>query len=267
MKHEIRFRLSKNNDPEERLEEAALWKAMHDEYGDQIAAIGEDDATEFDGAIFGRQRRTDFTQRNPVSWHLPYWEDPAFLENCRREFSVCRLDEVAAAVSALHTQGKGAFIKSTKSKHVIFRVPVGEDPLDVIDAMAYSFMDGGPDLMVQELCQVEFEYRFMCIDREIVTGSPIQWALTPIDGPLTHAAVYQTPKSIERVTRPTIYASLLAVGRKVAETMTTPHASIDCAMINGVAGVVELNPMQLGQLGLYACDVRALAKASRRLLA
>jgi hypothetical protein len=35
--------------------------------------------------------------------------------------------------------------------------------------------------------------------------------------------------------------------------------------MNGKPAVVEFNPMQLGQLGLYACDVRALAKASRSL--
>ncbi len=43
--------------------------------------------------------------------------------------------------------------------------------------------------------------------------------------------------------------------------MATEDAVIDCALINGVPGCVELNPMVPGQVGLFAADVRALAQA------
>ncbi|MEQ8832239.1 MAG: hypothetical protein RLW87_20695 [Alphaproteobacteria bacterium] len=50
-----------------------------------------------------------------------------------------------------------------------------------------------------------------------------------------------------------------------AEGMRKSHMCIDTAMTPNGAVVVEFNPLQLGNLGLYACDVRALATASRRL--
>lgn len=241
------FRLTENKDPEERLEEAALWKAMHDEYGDEIAPLPDDAEA---GVCFGRMGSK---VRNHVSDKLPYWADPAFLRHTQRRFSVVSYDGLREAVAALHADGLGAFVKSTKSKHCIFKVPLGASFEEAIGAMAYSFMDGGPDLMVQQLIEPTYETRFFCIDRQIVTESPINPHLTPIDFPCRS---HPTP----------IATALRRVAFDIADDMETPHASIDCALIDGQPGVVELNPMILGNLGLYACDVRALAKASRQLI-
>lgn len=241
------FRLTDNADPEERLEEAALWKAMHDEYGDDIATL-PDDAT--DGVCFGRMGREI---RNHVSDSLPYWNDPAFLRHAERRFLVVSYDGLRDAVSSLHADGLGAFVKSTRSKHAIFRVPLETALDEAMGSLAYSFMDGGPDLMVQQLVEPSYEHRFFCIGRQIVTESPINPRLTPIDFPLSSHP-------------PVIVSALRAVAASIATDMRIPHASIDCALIDGKPGVVELNPMILGNLGLYACDVRALAHASRKLL-
>lgn len=246
----IFFRLTDNADPEERLEEAALWKAMHDEYGDDISILPAEGP--FSGPCFGRGRRTG-ESHNPVSDHLAYWDDPAFLRHTQRRFSVVNFDGLSKAVSALHADGFGVFVKSTKSKHAIFRVPLGVQLDDVLGAMAYSFMDGGPALMVQQLIEPAYERRFFCIGREIVTESAINPRLTPIDFPLND---HPAP----------ISAALKEVAINIARGMRTPHASIDCALIEGIPGVIELNPMILGNLGLYACDVRALARASRHLI-
>ena len=243
----LHFRLTDNADPEERLEEAALWKAMHDEYGDDIAVLP--DASQ-GGVCFGRMGSK---VRNHVSDDLPYWNDPAFLRHVQRRFTVVRYDGWRDAVASLHADNLGAFVKSTKSKHCIFRVPVGTKPDAAIGAMAYSFMDGGPAMMVQQLIEPTYETRFFCIGRQIVTESPIGPHLTPIDFP--------------RVSHPVPVADALrVVAKAIAADMRVPHASIDCALIDGKPGVVELNPMILGNLGLYACDVRALARASRALI-
>lgn len=261
----IRFRLSSNPDPEERLEEAALWKAMHDEYGDEISPLEEADKSPSEFWTFGRQLRNDYSKR-AVSDYLPYWEDPAFLKRCNRVFELCNVNDVASRVSRIHAQGKGAFLKSTRSKHFIAKVPVGVDPMEEIGAMVFSFIDGGPELMVQELCEVRFEYRFFVIDRRVICGSPTQWALTPLDFPLPHGTVYETPQSTERIIDPILVSDLQCVAEDIASDMRCPHASVDCALINDAPGVVEFNPMRLGQLGLYAADVRSLARASRMLL-
>lgn len=243
----IFFRLTDNKDPEERLEEAALWKAMHDEYGEAIGVLSESNQ----GSVcFGRQSSNVL---NYVSDHLPYWDDPAFLRHVGRRFAVVDYEGLRGAITQLHGEGLGAFVKSTRSKHFICRVPVGTDLVEAMGAMAYSFMDGGPNLMVQQLVEPSYEYRFFCVGRQIITESPINPLLTPIDFPLPSHP-------------PVVVSALRAVAASVASDMRVPHASIDCALIDGHPGVIELNPMILGNLGLYACDIRALARASRKLL-
>lgn len=259
------YRLSENRDPEERLEDAAMWKALHDEYGDEIEAIVFGD--ERDGVIFGRGRQyRGRTSGQPLSEYLPYWTDPAFLEAAGREFHIAPYGKVQAIVSSLHAVGKGAFIKSTRPKHAIIRIPVGRTVDQEFGDLAFSFIDGGPELMVQEECTIEYEHRFFVIDRKIVTHSPIQWALTPLDYPLPPGTVYRTPQDTAPETCLRIVSDLEGVAVAIAAKMRIPHASVDCALIDGKAGAIEFNPMQIGQLGLYACDVRALASASRLLI-
>lgn len=239
----VTFRLTENLDPEERLEEAALWKAMHDEYGDLIKPMTGDAL-----ATFGRSRKAEGENR------LDYWSDPAFLNHCRRSFVTVEFDGVAAEVRKLHERGLGAFVKSARSKHWIERIPVGTDWERAIGEMAYSFIDGGPELMVQELCEIRSEHRFFCIAREIVTFSESRPELTPLDFPRRQS---------------TLSKELVPMGRlaqTIAAEMRQPTATIDVAYINGELGVVEFNPLRLGQVGLFACDVRALAAASRNML-
>jgi len=233
---DLTFRLTDNVDPEERLEEAALWKAMHDEYGSEIRPVKGDAPT-----TFGRLRKRSGET-------LRYWTDPAFLTHCRRSFTVCDFAEVQKAVMGLHRAGLGAFLKSTRDKHWIGRVPLGADVQQVIGEMAFSFIDGGPQLMVQELCRIDNEHRFFVIGRNVVTHSRNSPELTPLD--------YDVARHVVR-------PAYMALARKVAAEMREPHAVVDIGDINGEPGVVEFNPLHLGSVGLFACDVRALARASR----
>ena len=260
----IFYRLASLDDPEELLEDAAMWKALHDEYGDAISTLRESPAPA-GSIVFGRSRSFAALNPNPVSAHLPYWRDPAFLARSGRSFEVLPFEDAIAAVVRMHARGRGAFLKSTRSKHAIFRVPVGIDPGREIGDMAFSFIDGGPALMVQDLCHVEFEHRFLCIDREIITHSPVQWMLTPIDRPRP-GTLYRTPRDKLPVHAPDTFIALLDLALSFAQEMATPHACIDCAMINGAPGIIELNPMRIGEVGLYACDVRRVARASRKLV-
>lgn len=273
MTGKIYFRLTDGNlDPEERLEESALWKAMSDEYGDEIEPI-TGRKRPLSGFAFGRDLQ-NLPSCNPVPADLPYWTFDAFLDHCQRQFLVCAYEQADGYVRALHAQGLGAFIKSTRTKHGIFRAPVGTDLAAAMGDMAYSFMDGGPSLMLQELVEVTFEHRFFVIDRQVVTSSPIHPKLTPLDSPFEQGVAWRSPSDAEpsymsehmSARARFSFNMLYGIARNIATRMPVAHAAIDCAFINGHAGVVELNPMQLGNLGLYAGDVRALARASRKLL-
>jgi hypothetical protein len=262
------FRLTDNTDPEERLEEAALWKAMYDHYGeDGIVAIRDLSLAPDGLPVFGRTPKFPAPSANPVSEKLEYWTDPAFLAACRREFHCVPFEEAEAVVKGLQARGKGAFIKSTSLKHFTAIVDPDGDFREKVGVMAFSFIDGGPPLMVQELAKIEYEHRYFAIDGRIVTSSPNMTSLTPIDYPLGAGTVYRTPQTSERENRPDIVHALDRLAAHVASSMATPHACIDVAMINGGPGIVELNPMQIGQTGLFACDVRALARASESLVA
>ncbi|MCS4089705.1 ATP-grasp domain-containing protein [Rhizobium sp. BK176] len=262
------FRLTENTDPEERLEEAALWKAMHDHYGpDGIVAVRELSQAPDGLPMFGRTPKFPVQSANPVSDTLEYWTDRAFLAACRREFYTVPFEAAEKLVRGIQARGKGAFIKSTSLKHYTAIVQRDGDFREALGDMAYSFMDGGPLLMVQELATIEYEYRYFAIDGRIVTSSPNMTALTPIDYPLPPGTVYRTPHDPVPERRHEILQALSRLAANVASSMAVPHACIDVAMINGGPGIVEMNPMQIGQVGLFACDVRALARASETLVA
>ena len=262
------FRLTDNADPEERLEEAALWKAMYDQYGpDGIVAIRGHAEAPHGLPVFGRTPKFPVPCANPVSQRLAYWTDTAFLNACRREFHVVPFEDAEPIVRDLQARGKGAFIKSTSLKHFTTTVGPDEDFRKKIGVMAFTFIDGGPELMIQELALVEYEYRYFVVDGEIVTSSPNMTWLTPIDYPLPNGTVFRTPQTTIPESRPDIVSELNYLVVDVASSMAMPHACIDVALINGVPGVVEMNPMQIGQVGLFASSVRALARASESLAA
>jgi hypothetical protein len=270
----VAFRLTNNTDPEERLEEAALWKAFYDFYGEEI--YGFDDMKE-DGPelpTFGRSPRLPLKpSRNPVSSTLDYWLDPAFKKHAQRSFWICDWNEAEKKATELQDHGIDVFIKSTRSKHFIQRIPAqGMSFMESMGDMAYSFIDGGPNLIVQEAIPMKYEHRFFVIDRKIVTDSPVQTKLTPIDYPLKPGSVSYTPNSTSLEINIDSYHKLRRIAEDVANTMEYPHASVDCAITSSSVDqsetgcLIEMNPMQIGQLGLYACNVRALAEASKKLI-
>jgi len=251
------FRLTPGMDPEERLEEAALWKAMYDEFGSDIEPL--EGNAEVTGNIYGRLRR------HQTTGELSYWTDPAFLAECRREFHVCDFSEAQSVIDQIHARGKDAFVKATRAKFWLDIVPRGKALVSVMDGMEYSFIDGGPKLMVQEFVTMRYEWRFFVVGRKFVTDTPNAAHLTPIDYPC-HMA-FQTPQSKKGASfchADKIRTRLLDVAERVAASMKTEDAVIDCAEINGVPGCVELNPMIIGQVGLFASDVRALARACKQ---
>jgi hypothetical protein len=236
---------------------------MYDEYGaDGIVAVRELGEAPEGLPVFGRTPKFPVPCANPVSTHLEYWNDPAFLAVCRREFHVVPFENAEAIVRSLQARGKGAFIKSTSLKHFTATILPREDFREKVGVMAYSFIDGGPALMVQELVEVEYEYRYFVVDDVIITSSPNMTSLTPIDHPLPPGAVFRKPSSAALEIRPGIVTALDRVAADLATSMATPHACIDVGLINGIPGAVEMNPMQIGQVGLFASSVRALAKAS-----
>ncbi len=263
--HHIGFRLSDNTDPEERLEEAALWKAMKDLYGDRISAVTPEHPAGDDWILFGRGSRFD-TGQEPVSSRLEYWADPAFLANCGREFSVVPYEGLRSAVADLHSRGIGAFVKSTRMKHFVCRIPVGADVDEELGSMAFSFMDGGPQLMVQALVEMKWEYRFFVIGREIAAESAVMVDLTPLDYRDVSGYVFATPTSRVHLMDLELIAEFRAVAEAVIERMVPDHVVIDIALVDGRPAIVEMNPMQLGQVGLYAANVRNLAAASERMI-
>lgn len=263
----LAFRLSANLDPEERLEEAALWKAMHDVYGEAIVPLSEGSQGDPQVPTFGRELKNPFNRgHNPVPDGTPYWKDPAFLKHCGRTFVVCDFKKAPDHIDALHQQGHDAFVKSTRSKHAVFRVEVGQTMAEAMGDLIYSFIDGGPSLMVQQFCRIQHEHRFFVIDRKIVTHSPTQWSLTPLDFPLPLGTTYNQNTDSTPIQRPDVIDALMKKAEQVASTMIDVDVSIDCALINGSPAVIEMHPTRLGQLGLYACDVRALAEASRAIV-
>ncbi len=244
----LRYRVSHTLDPEERLEDAAMAKAMHDALGCEIVSEGE--------AEFGRDRWFSGKPRQNIA----YWRDAAFLQNAGRPVQLCDWGDAEKAVKALHAEGRDAFVKSTALKLFALPVPVGTSLGDALGALAYSVCDAPPCILVQPFCEVRWEARFVSVGRAVVASSPIAAHLTPISR-LATCAMFETPRDKAQHVKPAVRISLTALARKVAAECQAENVVIDCALIDGEPGVVEFNPFSVGNFGLYACDPHAIAQA------
>ena len=267
----VGYNLLESADPEERLEDAALFKAIHDAFpeGSVVGLHSGLDVVPPCDVYYGREKL--FGAPRPP---LRYWEDPVFLANAGRSFKTLQIDEAEVEVRRLHGLGKHAFVKDTRDKKMALKVPRGKTIHDVIEDNIYTYIDGGPPLMVQEFYPMIFEHRFFVVNRKIVTDSPNAVHLTPLDfnprevyyssGQLG----YRTPRHRRPERRATYWrAHMVDLVRRVARTMERPDAVIDVAFHRDYEDrpvLVEFNPLVVGGVGLFACDVRALAKAIRK---
>lgn len=263
------YRLCQTDDPEERLEDAALWKALHDEFRDGISVVPWDAPAPADGYLFGRGKRMEWVDNAPllpVPDSLDYWNDPVFLGYCGRSFKLCDWQEAKVEVDRLHADGKDAFVKSIKTKHFLQKIPRGAGLAEALGDMSYEFLDLPSCLMVQEFVDMVFERRFVCIDRKIVTHSPIAVHLTPIDVFYGYSHFLRPTDRAPHIYDPQLVERMLMTARDIAATMACPHAIVDLAVSDDEVVAVEFNPMRIGQFGLYACNVRLIARATRSLV-
>jgi len=260
------YRLCHTTDPEERLEDAALWKALHDEFGDDIALVPYEDPAPQDGYLLGRGKNMEWAvnpPKLPIPDYLPYWTDPAFLKHCGRSFAICDWYGANQEVERLHAANLDAFVKSTKTKHLTQKVPQGLSLSESLEDMAFSFIDVPNCLMVQECIDMAFERRFIAINRQVVTFSPIAVHLTPLDHTVSYAHFLTPLEKRPWIQSRELAEDMYAVAQSIAEEMATPHAVIDLAVSNDQIVVVEFNSARIGQFGLYACNPREIAKAVR----
>ncbi|MCW3782986.1 hypothetical protein [Defluviimonas salinarum] len=269
------YRLTNTTDPEERLEDACLWKAMHDQYGDGITLLPDGARAPREGMMFGRTRHFEPFAALAAGPNLDYWRDPGFLAGISREFHLCDLEEAEERVRLLHESGRDAFVKACEQKLMTLRIPVGESFGAAIGDMVWSFIDKPDSLLVQEYVAMRNERRFVVIDRKIVTHSPVAWHLTPLSR--AHAIEgaglpiddlhYDSPRVTTARFDPHLTRRMIAHVERVAAGMSRPHAIVDVAeLCDKRIETIEFNPCQPGMFGLYACDPRAIAEASQALL-
>lgn len=267
------YRLSDSTDPEERLEDAALWKAMHDHYGAAISLLRDREAVPDGGLMFGRTRHFESETAYAAASRCPYWEDPAFLAGISRDFLLADLEAAEAGVAALHAAGKDAFLKAMRQKCLAQLVPRGQRVHEAIGDMVYSFIDMPVCLMVQEAVPMRMERRFVVMGREIVTHSAVAHHLTPLARAELHALGappehwhFETPKSRLPFRDDAALERMVDLARRTAASMRGAHMIIDVAMVGDRPELIEFNPCQPGHFGLYACDPRRIAEGSAAMI-
>lgn len=271
------YRLSDTTDPEERLEDAALSKALHDKLGSRLTILRPDQAPPDHGLHLGRTRGAqDMNPRGLSPSNIAYWEDPAFIRLTNRDWGHYDLEAAMGRVEELHASGRDAVVKSTLSaKHMVMPVRRGNGLAEVLDAMIYSFIDRGPCLLVQEAVPMRYERRFLVLNRELVTQSAVGTHLTPLSrliepgpGQAFEDLHLLTPNAREMVHLPGLTERMQHMARRIAETSGFDHLCVDLCLIGedperGLIEPIEYNPMQPGMLGLYGCDPYRIAEGVR----
>lgn len=272
------YRLSNTPDPEERLEDAAMAKALKDVLGKDLevveSGIGNADLKKRGigdkDVVLGRHMK--WNGQHPGAFlappHLPYWNDPAFKAAAGRSFKACTYNEANAEVARLHAEGKNAFIKSTTTKEFTSSVPVGSKIIDVAEELVFSWLDlEWPVLMVQEAVEMTCEHRFCVMERQIVSHSPVMIPLTPLDAATIGGMVAPKPTADKLVHSPETVKQLKEFAAGLAQQLEVKSCILDCCLIDGKPAAIELNALNIGQFGLYGMDVRDIAWGAARILA
>lgn len=263
---QINYRLSETPDPEERLEDAALWKALYDEYQGNIRLLKQEDLIPEKGVFFGRFRKNE---KNDLADHFPYWEDPGFKAGIRRRVTLCDLNQAKHVVQAIHAQGKDAFIKATRTKFMTLTVPRGQNLMQALGDMAYSFIDRSDCLLVQDHLPMRCERRFVVMGGSIVTHSPVATHLTPLSRNMHRDIEYmhfQSPHDRTGVLSPQLTHDMVRFVEDLLRKTDLEHVVIDVASVAETPEVIEFNPCHPGQFGLFACDPVAIARGTRAML-
>jgi hypothetical protein len=264
----VAFRPYSGDDREEKIEsdriEQALALALAGDVtiGDTIPA----DATH----VFGRlpkhwARPVTLVYPEASHLHLDYWNWEGFLAHARRSSEVHDLAGATKRVAEIHAAGHDAFVKATMPKFYTSIVPRGMTLSRHLDALAFSFIDRGPCLIVQESVAMKHEYRILVVDGQPVTGAGTVFSHTPDDNQSPfNPLVSPNPADDNCTSDEALVSRYLDFARQVIPLMPTQSFSLDVAMINGEIGIVELNPLMLGQIGLFACDPTLLTSAVLR---
>lgn len=270
------YRLSNTLDPEERLEDAALSKALHDALGPALQRMPTEAQFPAVGLNLGRLKGHESPPNLLSPSSIPYWEDPAFRRFTSREWGHHDLDGAERAVARLHAEGRDAVVKSTlKAKHMVIPVPRGTGLGEALDAMVYSFCDRPSCLLVQEQVEMRFERRFLFLDGELLTQSAVGAHLTPMSRAWEAAPGQDfedlhlgTPGSRRLIHNPALTERMTARALEIAAISDHRTFCMDLCLIGedaerGTIEPIEWNPFQPGQTGLYGCDPRRIAEGIR----
>jgi len=265
------FRLSSNSDPEERLEEACLWKSFYDEYGDELDLIPSDVSVDKSSVLIGRSKNSeyDIIQTN-YGLKDDYWNFSVFKEFSNRNFRVLDWSEGVRQARDYQKNSGGVFIKSIlRQKHFTHLIRAGDSVFSEIGDMAYSFIDRGDCLLVQEAKDMSFERRFFVVDRQIITHSPVANHITPLDR-IDNANIesfhFQTPFSKTPIENIKLTEKFVEAANEIVSRMPDNHATFDLCIIEGKVSIIEFNPIKVGMLGNFAMNTRKIAESSRSLI-
>jgi len=273
----IYYRLSTTDDREERIEDDEMRDALMRAWPDRLVILKSEDKFPEDGLALGRRKRNEICKAS----HLAYWQDAGFQSGISRSFSLCDLSGAKERIQSLHDLGKDVFLKATESKLMVAKVAQGETIYDAIGDLIYSFVDKPDCLLVQEFIEMRNEHRFIVMDGEIVTHSPVQTDLTPrvreemvdifqggkVSGSQIGDLHYPTPSS-DSVPRhdPDLTQEMIECVQGVIEKSDYLDVVVDvCETLDGRIEVIEFNPMIPGAVGLFGCDPDAIANACDKL--
>lgn len=251
------FRLSSTFDPHELVEEALLYAAFKDTFGDKLVTVrGPNEAD------FGRGTTNRFMHKFDET---KYWEDPAFIDACHRKFKVCTLEEAVEFHEENALEKKNSFFKSIRMKEFTCKIPWRSSLQDAIGDMIYSFIDAGPIILMQDFIDIQYEVRCIIIDGKLVTYSGVHPEMTP--NKLQHLdfmPLWRYPYHLFDN-----YSKLGMIDEDIESIVNDVFLPLtnfkDIVMDIGIYDdqwtIVEFNPLHIGNFGLYKCDPYKIAEA------
>lgn len=219
---------------------------------------------------------------NETNYFRDLMDKPNYsLESIKKEIELaedCRInqfEDVLHKLSYLQKEDiKQYFIKTIEKKWAhSFEIKKNSEEKDIyssiIDVLDYEYIERTKTrknaLLIQDFAKMEYEYRFIVIDKEIICGAGCVENHTPIDSSeLKFDLKVEKDRNCGNVEeREDIVFNYITLAHLIVKEIAEEdpgfeNYTLDMGMINGEPGIIEINPYK--NVGFYALDYRYIIR-------
>lgn len=213
--------------------------------------------------LFGKKKINevnDIIEKDEFISANEYFKNSTVLPFMNREVLLSSTDDLADNILTMYNKRKRRiFIKCTRPKYGIYSISLTKNETiksinkKIIQELDYAIahLEALEDaFLIQEYLEMKDEYRFIVLNKKLVTGSPKVEEYTPIDN--TEIFFKKFSDGINN----DLFNEYYSFANKAVKEINLKNYVLDVAMTDKGIVLVELNPLR--NYGLFACNFKPI---------